>query len=74
MPVERVLPSLEYVEEGSSGWAHTEPQVPCSLMSGAGVSGVGPAKVAHTPPLRKGAENVLYLLLRAPFQGNFRAP
>ena len=35
MPVERVLPSLEYVEEGPSGCAHTEPQVPCSLMSGA---------------------------------------
>ena len=27
MPVERVLPSLEHVEEGPSGCAHTEPQV-----------------------------------------------
>ena len=34
--VERVLPSLEHVEErrACSGWAYTEPQVPCSLMSG----------------------------------------
>ena len=32
MPVKRVLPSLEYVEEGPSGRAHTEPQVPCSLI------------------------------------------
>ena len=43
MPVERVLPSLECVVEGPSGWAYTEPQVlrcPCSLMSGSGRSGV----------------------------------
>ena len=32
MPVERVLPSLEHVEEGPSGWAHTEPQVRRPLM------------------------------------------
>ena len=32
MPVKRVLPSLECVEEGPSGWAHTEPQVPYSLI------------------------------------------
>ena len=38
----RALPQcsveLEHVEEGLSGWAYTEPQVPCSLMSGAGRS------------------------------------
>ena len=49
MPVERVLPSLECVEEGPSGWAHTEPQVPCSLMNGAGGSGVR----VHDGPQRR---------------------
>ena len=47
MPVERVLPSLECVEEGPSGWAHTEPQVRRPLMCAVAGLTDNPAGCCH---------------------------
>jgi len=53
MPVKRVLPSLECVEEGPSGWAHTEPQVPCSLILREGELRLGHERDGRTHWLKR---------------------
>ena len=53
MPVERVLPSLEYAEEWPSGWAHTKPQVPCSLILREGELRLGHERDGRTHWLKR---------------------